>query len=453
MFHNKFTARRASFWHNAPLTALNKRINYEPLLLYIAAFGAARYNSRMDDDKGAPREPIFFDAEEELIRRRFDRERKRSARVITLCLISLALILLLAGGASYYIGDRSIAPAEFMAFMNNESAATVIEIANPTPAPTPEPTPTPTPEPKTYQRTRILIDGVSYAVLASREAAEELIAGVMEHYEAMITETGELVSDTLEAVTLEPVPESDTTPLDSVEELTRKFTSENTPLTVITKLSYTYTSEVEPEEERDSDEYLVLGTRVVESLGRMGVTRTTVTGEYHNGALEGNISSSTEIIIEAQPYRVRVGAALPSTAKEPGRREGKKGPSAEGISFKKPISGSVASNFGQRRGEMHLGLDYEADVGATVKASAAGKVVCVMERGGYGLIIEIDHGQGFVTRYAHLQEAKVALGDEVAQGDEIALLGESGNAEGSKPVLHFELLINGEAYNPRFYLK
>ena len=237
-----------------------------------------------------------------------------------------------------------------------------------------------------------------------------------------------------------------------MEELLRKFTSPTTPLTVVTKLSYTYVSEVEPKTEEADDKYLLIGTRVVESLGRKGRVRTTVTGEYENGVLQGKTASFEETIVEAQPYRVRVGTLKASSVKEPGRSEGKKGKKADGLTFKKPIAASVSSNFGQRRGEAHLGLDYEAELGQSVKAACEGTVVCVMERGGYGLLIEIDHGQGFVTRYAHLGEAKVKIGDEVKQGDEIGVLGSTGNAEGLKSVLHFELIIDGEAYNPRYYM-
>ena len=74
-----------------------------------------------------------------------------------------------------------------------------------------------------------------------------------------------------------------------------------------------------------------------------------------------------------------------------------------------------------------------------------------MERGGYGLVVEIAHEGGFLTRYANLGEVKVSLGDAVNKGDTIALAGSSGNA--AKAKLHFELLHNGTAYNPRNYLK
>ncbi len=411
----------------------------------------------MDDNNRIPRDQIIFDAEEELRRRRDDRARKNSARTITLCLLSLAATLIIAGGASYYISGAEPLPEEYIEATKKKSEPSLFEITAPLPSATPAPTPAPTPTaaPVEYTRTRIRIDGVSYAVLASREAAEELLLEVENFYEQKIQETGELTSAPLQELTLEAVtPEAGALSggLDSVEELLQRFTSPSTPLTIVTKLSYAYITQLEPKVEETDDKYLLIGTRVVESLGRKGSVRTTVTGEYHNGVLQGKTTSVDETIIEAEPYRVRVGTLRASSVKEPGRSEGKKGKKADGLKFKKPISASVSSNFGQRRGEAHLGLDYEAEPGASVKAACAGTVVCVMERGGYGLLIEIDHGQGFVTRYAHLGTAMVKIGDSVEQGDEIALLGSSGGTEGIKNVLHFELLIDGEAYNPRFYM-
>ena len=100
---------------------------------------------------------------------------------------------------------------------------------------------------------------------------------------------------------------------------------------------------------------------------------------------------------------------------------------------------------------LHLGLDYKPkSEDADVLASCAGTVVCVMERGGYGLRVEIDHGDGFVTRYAHLSSACVTLGQTVAQGTIIGKVGSSGNAD--DVLLQFELRIDGEAYNPRYYV-
>ena len=77
-------------------------------------------------------------------------------------------------------------------------------------------------------------------------------------------------------------------------------------------------------------------------------------------------------------------------------------------------------------------------------------MLCMM-RGGYGLTVEIDHGNGFLTRYAHLKDITVSVGDSVEQGQVIGYVGSTGNAE--RAMLRFELRIDGVAYNPRYYLE
>ena len=84
-------------------------------------------------------------------------------------------------------------------------------------------------------------------------------------------------------------------------------------------------------------------------------------------------------------------------------------------------------------------------------SSEGGTVVCAINRGGYGNIIEIDHGEGFVTRYAHLSQFSVAPGDKVAKGQIIGQAGDSGNC--AEAHLHFEFRIDGIAYNPRYYIE
>lgn len=119
---------------------------------------------------------------------------------------------------------------------------------------------------------------------------------------------------------------------------------------------------------------------------------------------------------------IREGTIKADSHAEPGKREGAKGPDAGELSFIRPTkSGEITQNFGQLKGIMHLGLDFAVAEGDEVYAAEAGTVVCVMERGGYGLVVEIAHEGGFLTRYANLGEVKVSLGDAVNKGDTIAL--------------------------------
>ncbi|MDD3652669.1 MAG: peptidoglycan DD-metalloendopeptidase family protein [Desulfotomaculaceae bacterium] len=115
-----------------------------------------------------------------------------------------------------------------------------------------------------------------------------------------------------------------------------------------------------------------------------------------------------------------------------------------------PCAGSVSSAFGMRGGRMHQGIDLSAVYGSPVTSSAAGRIAFAGWEGGYGKMVEVSHGGGFVTRYAHLSSISVSTGQQVDRGQLIGLVGATGHATG--PHLHFEVLINGRQHNPINYL-
>jgi murein DD-endopeptidase MepM/ murein hydrolase activator NlpD len=114
--------------------------------------------------------------------------------------------------------------------------------------------------------------------------------------------------------------------------------------------------------------------------------------------------------------------------------------------------GFISSSFGQRQdpftGEeaVHKGVDFAGSRGDEVVAVAAGVVTWAGERAGYGRLIEISHGDGFTTRYAHNEKSLVNVGDTVSRGEPIALMGSSGRSTG--PHVHFEVLRNGRQVDP-----
>ncbi|CAN5281781.1 M23 family metallopeptidase [soil metagenome] len=120
-------------------------------------------------------------------------------------------------------------------------------------------------------------------------------------------------------------------------------------------------------------------------------------------------------------------------------------------------SGWISSYFGSRadpftgRAARHRGLDFAGQAGSEVIAVAPGVVTWSRERYGYGNLVEVNHGNGYVTRYAHNSVNLVAVGDRVAQGQSIALMGSTGRATG--PNLHFEVLHNGRKVNPLKYIE
>ena len=124
----------------------------------------------------------------------------------------------------------------------------------------------------------------------------------------------------------------------------------------------------------------------------------------------------------------------------------------------RPIGeGWLSSYYGKRtdpfsgRQEMHKGMDFAGKLGSDVLSTAAGVVTWAGKRYGYGQLVEINHGNGMVTRYGHAQEILVEVGDRVEPGQKIALMGSSGRSTG--PHVHYEVLINGKQVNPAKYVR
>ncbi len=117
-----------------------------------------------------------------------------------------------------------------------------------------------------------------------------------------------------------------------------------------------------------------------------------------------------------------------------------------------PASGVFTSGFGPRWSRHHSGIDIANQVGTPIHASRRGEVVFADYLGAYGLMVEIKHPDGFITRYAHCNEALVRVGETVNQGDLIARMGNTGRSTG--PHLHFEIRSpKNIALNPASFLK
>jgi Membrane proteins related to metalloendopeptidases len=121
-----------------------------------------------------------------------------------------------------------------------------------------------------------------------------------------------------------------------------------------------------------------------------------------------------------------------------------------------PAMGAVSSPFSRSRHHPiyhvtrpHGGIDIAAPSGTPVIAPAAGIVAAVAEQGGYGLMIEVDHGRGVVTRYGHLSRARVGVGQLVTRGQLIANVGSSGLSTG--PHLHYEIRLGGAVVDPLLF--
>lgn len=124
-----------------------------------------------------------------------------------------------------------------------------------------------------------------------------------------------------------------------------------------------------------------------------------------------------------------------------------------GITLIRPISGTITSRFGNResiRSYAHRGLDIAAATGTPIKAAAGGTVTTAGYNSSYGYMIIISHGNGVETVYGHCSQLNVSKGQTVTQGQVIGKVGSTGNSTG--PHLHLEVRVNGQLYDPQYYV-
>jgi len=122
-----------------------------------------------------------------------------------------------------------------------------------------------------------------------------------------------------------------------------------------------------------------------------------------------------------------------------------------------PVSGKLESGLGGRRNpfggrgfEYHEGQDIDAAYGTPVQVTASGRVIIAGRQRGYGNVVYVDHGNGLSTRYGHLSEIDVTVGQTVTRGQTIGFVGSTGRSTG--PHLHYEVRINNQPVDPRQYL-
>jgi len=159
-------------------------------------------------------------------------------------------------------------------------------------------------------------------------------------------------------------------------------------------------------------------------------------------------SQSVASAFETQLYRINVGRAQIDRYRH----------TLIAVPVRKPLVGAIhmTSPFGKRmhpflgRLEIHTGIDLRGDVGVPVEATATGKVTIAGRQGGYGNMVEISHGNGLATRFGHLSEISVKIGQVVRVGQMVGRIGSTGRSTG--PHLHYETRVNGEAVDPQKFL-
>lgn len=181
------------------------------------------------------------------------------------------------------------------------------------------------------------------------------------------------------------------------------------------------------------DDTLELGERQVVQEEVVGSRQVTVMQTYYKGMEMENTVIDRQLVKEPQPKIVHIGTYEPPE-------------------YIEPVTGYViTSEFGPRWGRNHNGVDLAVCSGTEVVATADGVVTRASWYNGYGLCVDIDHGNGVMSRYAHLSSPLVNVGDTVSQGDCIALSGNTGFSTG--PHLHFELQFDGVPQNPLNYME
>ncbi len=301
----------------------------------------------------------------------------------------------------------------------------------------------------------ILVSGKAVLQVESREAAIAALNALLEHYQQDIPLEEQVQSIAfLHPVAVEAAATAgETAPLTAQQALERLLDCSGN-LCPVQRITWIIEESDLPYETqaKGEDPRLPKGARLIQVAGRVGVNRKVTQIISVNGREQSRQTVEDGVAVAATALQYVAGSYTSSRMdREPGRSEGEKGPELE-LVLQRPVQGGhISSNFGMRKGSMHYGVDYHCDAGTQVLAPASGEVVYAGPRGSYGNVVEIDHGQGMITRLARLNQLQVALGDVVEQGQLLGVVAQP-EEDDEQPRLHMEALIGGIPYNPRQYL-
>lgn len=299
----------------------------------------------------------------------------------------------------------------------------------------------------------LAVNGKSVVSLPCKEDAEALVnaalsAGTVENGKAQFV-------DKVEIITYD-----NTTSVLGLDEA-KVLVDSQSPLKVKCTVTKTEDIPVAFQTVKQNSSALYVGSTKTSTQGQNGVNRKTTVITYLDGKEASRQEGKTEVIKKPVNQVVLVGTKkkVTNTATKDNNKNNNKNnnnktdnkTNTKGApSFAWPTSGRISSRYGQRDGRLHAGIDISKPVGSTVKASAGGTVTRAGSAGTYGILVEINHGNGWVTRYAHNSKVLVKVGDKVTKGQAIALSGNTGRSTG--PHVHFEIRYNGSAKNPLSYL-
>lgn len=173
------------------------------------------------------------------------------------------------------------------------------------------------------------------------------------------------------------------------------------------------------------------GTNTILDEGTSGKRTVVANVTYANGREVARDIVKENITEESKPEKIAVGTLTHTD-------------------YIKPVAGTFVSGYGTGEDTVNYGVDWMCSEGITVVAARAGKVTRAGWYGGYGYCVDIQHEDGSLTRYANNSRLTVSVGEQVSQGQQIALSGSTGDV--TSPRLHFEIWIDGTRVNPLNYV-
>lgn len=288
----------------------------------------------------------------------------------------------------------------------------------------------------------LTVDGVFVGACETQETIEEALTQVKATYTTADTVSVRL--DNAVGISLDYLPASEAV-LDAsgleARLLETTAAEEARPLLAVETVDeVTYTQPVPAPVVEEPDASLLVGERKILQEGVPGLEERTDRLTHSCGVLTMQETLSTSLLTEPVPTRVAVGTAWGV--------EGAQG------RFVWPCMGRISSPFGERyifgKQGFHTGTDIAAPMGTSICAAAEGVVVCATPTGSYGNLVKVDHGNGFLSYYAHCSQFWVKEGDWVAQGQPIAAVGSTGRSTG--PHCHFEIRWQDEPLDPQLCL-
>ncbi|MBR3383457.1 MAG: peptidoglycan DD-metalloendopeptidase family protein [Clostridia bacterium] len=376
--------------------------------------------------------------------------KRKSRSWLVILLFVLALAAMCAAGAILK-ADRAAGEAGLPADGSAEAEPTETAPAGaaptetvPTEAVPTEAAPETSPEPtaQVFAKTEIVVGGRVEAVVSSSQAAEELLRNVQEHFELLGEVPDNALTELITKVELRAADEG--AEVMSYDEAFEYFTSERTPLVFRSTASRVEDTVIPHRDTVIVDSFLPKGIRVARVVGRDGIERTVFTEVYINGVRQDTVTEETYTVIDRINGDIRIGGRVfpDDYVLSPGF--GSDPTAAHSLRFVPPAHGEVVTLYGPNGEGFHHGIDISVPAYSDVCAASMGTVVTVMERGAYGLMVEVEHEYGITTRYARLTDVCVAIGDTVVAGQLIGKIAPDDHG----PHLHFELRVQGTAYNP-----